>query len=102
MTNRLKNYQRYIPLSKKTFSRLIESLTANPETGISIGNGFYKIRMAITSKGKGKSAGARVITFVKITDSSVFLTSVYDKSDKVTISEKEIEKIVAQLPGCES
>ncbi len=35
----------------------------NPTSGTSLGHNLYKIRLAIASKGKGKSGGARVITF---------------------------------------
>ena len=41
---------------------LFESLQHNPVQGTSLGNDCYKIRLAIRSKGKGKSGGARVIT----------------------------------------
>jgi len=38
---------------------VIEELEKNPTLGIHIGNDCYKIRLAISSKGKGKSSGAR-------------------------------------------
>jgi len=40
---------------------LVFQLKENPVQGNSIGNNCYKIRLAIASKGKGKSGGARVI-----------------------------------------
>ena len=46
--------------------------------------------MAIASKGKGKSGGARVITCVKVIDQNVFLLSIYDKSEKGTIGDNEL------------
>jgi hypothetical protein len=70
----------------------------NPNRGTSLGNGFFKIRMIITSKGKGKSGGARVITYVKIIATTVFLSSIYDKGDKVSISDKELQQIFKALP----
>jgi mRNA-degrading endonuclease RelE of RelBE toxin-antitoxin system len=65
-------------------------LSNNPITGTPIGKDCYKIRISIRSKGKGKSGGARVITFVKIIDQIVYLLSIYDKSEQASISEKEI------------
>ncbi len=62
-----------------------------------MGNNFYKIRLAITSKGKGKSGGARVITYIKITDETVFLTSIYDKSEKNTITDVELKQIFKDI-----
>jgi mRNA-degrading endonuclease RelE of RelBE toxin-antitoxin system len=69
---------------------LIELLKDNPFTGTSIGKDCYKIRMAITSKGKGKSGGARIITCVKVVQQNVFLLSIYDKSEKETIGDHEL------------
>ena len=51
-------------------------------------------RTAIASKNKGKSGGARIISFVKIIDDTVFLLSIYSKSEKDTISDKEIEELL--------
>ena len=53
--------------------------------------------MAISSKGKGKTAGARIITHVKIIDSKIYLTSIYDKSNKVNISDKELQLLVHEI-----
>jgi len=76
---------------------LIDQLEVNPNLGVSIGNGFFKIRIAIRSKGKGKRGGARFITFVKIVDQIVFLVSIYDKSDKTDISDSELKSLLDQL-----
>jgi len=86
------------PSFKKDLTELIESLADSPEQGTALGNSFYKIRLAIASKGKGKSGGARVITYVKITADTVFLTSIYDKSEKRAITEKELEQIFKTIP----
>ena len=56
-------------------------LVANPTIGEPLGKDCYKVRVAITSKGKGKSGGARVITLVLITADTVYLASIYDKSE---------------------
>ena len=50
--------------------------------------------MSITSKGKGKSGGARVITCVKITNEKIFLLTIYDKSEKDDISDKELNELL--------
>ncbi len=71
-----------------------KELAENPTTGTPLGNDVYKIRLAIASKNKGKSGGARVISFVKIIDETVFLLSIYNKGEKDTISDKEIEEIL--------
>ncbi|WP_090609269.1 hypothetical protein [Parapedobacter koreensis] len=53
------------PSLKRDLAALIEQLADEPEMGTALGNSFYKIRLAIASKGKGKSGGARVVTYVK-------------------------------------
>jgi mRNA-degrading endonuclease RelE of RelBE toxin-antitoxin system len=49
---------------KSEFADLIDLISKNPKSGTYLGNNCYKIRMAISSKGKGKSGGARIITYI--------------------------------------
>jgi hypothetical protein len=58
--------------------------------GIPIGNDCYKIRMAITSKGKGKSGGARIITHVLVKKENIYMLSIYDKSEVENITDADI------------
>ena len=81
---------------KEDFKELFLSLETNPNQGILLSEGCYKIRLAISSKGKGKSSGARVITYIINADSNVFLLDIYDKSERDNISDKEL-KILIQL-----
>lgn len=56
--------------------------------------------MAVTSKGKGKSGGARIITytlFVTEVSGRVYLVEVYDKSDFSAVDVNVLEKIVKEL-----
>lgn len=62
-----------------------------------MGQDCYKVRMAIRSKGKGRSGGARVITCVKVVKSTVILLTVYDKSERDAISDKELAKLLALI-----
>jgi hypothetical protein len=73
---------------------LIDILEMTPKQGISLGNNFYKVRLSITSKRQGKSGGARVITYIKILDATVYLASIYDKSEKSTITSKELKELL--------
>ncbi|MDH1882407.1 MULTISPECIES: type II toxin-antitoxin system RelE/ParE family toxin [Empedobacter] len=50
--------------------------------------------MTIKSKGKGKSGGARVITHLFIENETVYLLSLYDKSEQNSISDKEIKDLL--------
>lgn len=81
---------------KNDLSNLIESLENEPNQGVYLGKDCYRIRMAISSKGKGKSGGARVITCVKIVSNSVFMLTIYDKSNTDGITEKVIDDLLAE------
>ena len=71
-----------------------KELLDNPTSGVDLGNNTYKVRMAIASKNKGKSGGARVITcnvLVDLENSKIYLLTIYDKGEQDSISKQEIE-----------
>lgn len=80
---------------KTDLAGLFDSLENEAIQGKPIGKDCYKIRLAISSKGKGKSGGARVITCVKITSDKIYLLTIYDKSDKEDISDKELNELLS-------
>ena len=86
------------PSLHKELSELGKELAINPTAGTSLGNNCYKIRLSIGSKGKGKSGGARIITFVYVKVNTVFLISIYDKSERTNISTKELVNLLKELP----
>ena len=92
------------PLAKKyrsfesDYHALLKELKKNPTQGDDLGNGFRKVRMAIASKGKGKSGGCRVITLNTLQYGDyLFLLFIYDKSSYDNISISVIKEIVAEL-----
>lgn len=89
----VKRLSKKYPSLKNDLALLLKSLSEQPEQGKFLGNNFFKIRLAISSKGKGKSGGARIITFVKIVHTTVLLVSIYDKSEKSAITDKELNQI---------
>lgn len=81
-------------------------LLKKPETGKSLGNSVYKIRLAIKSKNKGKSGGARVISYLERIESkdkhglkeiTVNLLTVYDKADQETIKDAELKELIQNI-----
>lgn len=77
-----------------------DSLKENPFQGDELTPGIRKIRMAITSKGRGKSGGARVITKTIVyteTEGKVFLLEIYDKADPSTVDIEILKQLVAGL-----
>ncbi len=83
------------PSLKSELIQLIQLLKEIPQKqGTSLGNNCYKIRIAIASKGKGKSGGARVVTHLQISESIVFLVSIYDKSEQADITDAELNELL--------
>jgi mRNA-degrading endonuclease RelE of RelBE toxin-antitoxin system len=90
----LKRLVKKFPSLKKEYSEIISSLRENPNQGVAIGNNCYKLRIAIASKGKGKSGGARIITHVKVTSTKIYLLSIYDKSEQSDVTDSELNEWV--------
>jgi hypothetical protein len=77
---------------------LSRKLAEHPESGIPLGNRRFKIRIAIASKRKGKSGGGRIITNFAVKDSTVYLLAIYDKSEKETLTDKELAELLEYIP----
>ncbi|MFT3885904.1 MAG: hypothetical protein QM724_10885 [Flavobacteriales bacterium] len=72
-------------------------MSEGPHQGDFLGHGCYKVRLAIRSKGKGKSGGARVITCVVAVRGTVYLLSIYDKSEQESLSDVRLKTLLAEL-----
>lgn len=87
---------------KEDLKELIGSLEQNPSQGDELSPGLRKIRMAITSKGRGKSCGARIITyniFVSENEGKVYLIDIYDKGDYSTVDKTILQQIINNIMG---
>ena len=85
---------------KDDLMNLVLSLEENPFQGVELSPGIRKLRMAITSKGRGKSGGARVITYTVVTmetEGRMYLMNVYDKSDFSTVELSVLKEIARGL-----
>lgn len=96
------------PSLKSELEALQNDLLQNPRLGTRIHENVYKIRLAVKSKGKGKSGGMRVITYVlevevqieeaeNGNETTIFLVSIYDKSEQANISEKELRDLIGEI-----
>jgi hypothetical protein len=83
---------------KNELLNLVRDLKENPQQGKPLGKNCFKVRLAIASKNKGKSGGARVITNFVITDATVYLLTIYDKGDKENITDKELDELLKFIP----
>lgn len=93
----LKRLAKKYPSIGKDLKELGESLKENLVQGIALGQDYYKLRLSISSKGKGKSGGARIITCVRIVNETVFLLTIYDKSEQENLSDKELSELLEFL-----
>ena len=93
---------------KKELQVIEEKLKNDPTTGTSLGNNTYKIRLAVSSKGKGKSGGLRLITFLESTIirviektennlTTIYLITIYDKSETDSIYNKELKDLINSI-----
>mgnify|MGYP000240228904 CR=1 FL=1 len=99
------------PLFKKQVKRLIKKyrslknelaqfesdISVNPSLGTNIGNNTYKIRLAVESKGKGKSGGVRIITYTVTKQLEVYLLTIYDKSEMENIDSKTLKLLISEV-----
>ncbi len=79
------------------FERLLSSLLQNPMQGVELDGGVRKIRLAITSKGHGKSGGARVIIRVRIVADELQLLYIYDKADYENVSDAFLRDLMKRM-----
>ncbi len=77
--------------------KLADELKENAALGTSLGGNVYKIRLAISSKNKGKSGGARVISYFYKLAETVYLLSIYDKSETENISDNELKYLIEDV-----
>lgn len=77
---------------------LIKELKENPEKGTPLGRNCFKIRLAIASKGKGKSGGGRIITHFVVANDTVYLLTIFDKSETENITNKELSELLKYIP----
>ncbi len=88
------------PSFKQDYKDFLVSIKNNPLQGDEITKNIRKIRMAIKAKGKGKSGGARVITFNILTDienGHVVFLLLYDKKDASTVKVNVVKQLVRDM-----
>lgn len=90
----LKRLAKKYPSLKNELTELSKSLLENPTQGVFLGKDCYKIRLAIASKGRGKSGGGRLVTCVKVLRDSIFLISIYDKAERENLPDHELDEIL--------
>ena len=82
------------PKFKTDLARIVKSLKSDPTQGTAIGENRYKIRVAISGSGRGKSSGVRVYTYVVVRDAVVYLVAMHTKAERATLKDQEINTIL--------
>ena len=93
----LKLLAKRYPSMKDDYRDFLDALRKSPLQGEPLGRHLRKVRFPITSKAKGKSGGARVITHTVLVDTEgadITLVTIYDKSDQANITDKELKKLM--------
>lgn len=94
----VKRFSKKYKSLKQDLVQLQTDLLANPTTGVDLGNGVHKVRMSIASKKRGKSHGARVITYVYERDEEhgvITLLAIYDKAERESLPAARIAELLA-------
>ncbi len=97
-TREAKRLLKKYPSLTAELQALFDLLATEPAQGTPLGGNCYKIRLKIGSKGKGSSGGARIITCLVTIEDTVYLLSIYDKSERDTISDKRLQELMKLLP----
>jgi mRNA-degrading endonuclease RelE of RelBE toxin-antitoxin system len=90
----LKRLSKKYPSLKADYLAFLLELEKNPLIGDEIFPNCRKARIAIKSKGKGKSGGGRVIFYFEIVDDKIILLLIYDKSEIENVQTAFIEQIL--------
>ncbi len=79
---------------KSDLELLGKQLSKNPTVGTHLGHDLYKVRLGVASKGKGKSGGARVITYVKLINEVIYLIAIFDKGEQDNITREQVFRLL--------
>ncbi len=97
---KFKRLSKKFPSLAGEIENLEDILLVKPESGLSLGANIYKIRLANKEKGRGKSGGFRVVTYLiyKTENSTdIYLITLFDKSEESSIDKSELIRLVKQI-----
>ena len=81
--------------------QFIENTENEGAQGTPLGGGLFKARLAVRSKGKGKSGGMRIISYqdiiISTKNDTVYLVAMYDKSEASTLDTRYINQILKKF-----
>ena len=83
-------------LIKSDLRDFLDNFDDNHTHSTKINTNLFKIRLANSNKNRGKSAGYRIYYYLKIED-TVFLLTIYDKSQKPSINEDILDIYIKEI-----
>jgi len=93
----LKKLKKKYPSILSDLDKIAVELLEKPFLGDPVYKNCYKVRVPISSINKGKSGSARLITYVVYSKSTIFLIAIFTKSERASISDKEIKELIRDL-----
>jgi mRNA-degrading endonuclease RelE of RelBE toxin-antitoxin system len=79
----------------KDIDTFLLSVNNKDDLGVELKSNIFKVRIANSSKNKGKSAGYRLLTYVALVKNELHLLYIYDKSSIGNLTESEVDAMIS-------
>ena len=80
---------------------VLSEIQNDPDFGVDLGHGVRKVRLSISSKGKGKRGGARILSYKRIVVNDnyikIVLLTMYDKNAIENVSDDYIRYLINNI-----
>ena len=80
---------------------VLSEIQNDPDLGVDLGHGVRKVRLSISSKGKGKRGGARILSYKRIVVNDnyikIVLLTMYDKNEIENVSDDYIRYLINNI-----
>ena len=80
---------------------VLSEIQNDPDLGVDLGHGVRKGRLSISSKGKGKRGGARILSYKRIVVNDnyikIVLLTMYDKNEIENVSDDYIRYLINNI-----
>ena len=93
----LKRLVKKFPSLKIEFKELIEEITKTHNLELLLAIIVVKFDQPLKAKEKCKSGSARTITYIYVDGETVYLLTIYDKSEKENLKPNELKMMIVHL-----
>ena len=81
----------------KDVDAFLSSIRSREDLGTELKSNVYKVRIANSSKNKGKSTGYRLLSYVALVKNELHLLYIYDKGSIGNLTESEVDAMIASV-----